>query len=70
MIAFYIYHLHEVVERIEGGGSRDVVDEEKGVGFEIRGSPEAAVFFLAGRVGEGKEVGLAVYFACRGVGVL
>ena len=70
MIAFHIYHLQEVVEGVEGGGSRDVVDEEEGVGFEIRGSPEAAVFFLASRVGEGEEVRLAVYDACGGVGVL
>ena len=69
-VAFHIYHLHEVVEGLEGGGSRDVVDEEKGVGFEIRGGPEAAVFFLARRVGEGEEVGLAVYGASGGIGVL
>ncbi len=70
MLTFHVYHLHKVVQSVEGGGSRDVVDEEEGVGFEIRGSPEAAVFFLAGGVGEGEEVGLAVYGACGGVGVL
>lgn len=70
MIAFHIYHLHEVVERLEGGRSRDVVDEEEGIGFEVRSSPEAAVFFLTGGVGEGEEVGLAVYGACGGVGIL
>lgn len=56
MIAFHIYHLHEVIKGVEGGGGRDVVDEQKGIGLEIRGSPEAAVFFLASRVGEGEEV--------------
>ena len=70
MVAFHIYHLHEVVERLEGGRSRDVVDEEEGIGLEVRGSPEAAVFFLTGGVGEGEEVGLAVYGACGGVGIL
>ena len=70
MIAFDVDHLHEVVEGVEGVGSGDVVDEEEGVGFEIGGSPEAAVFFLAGRVGEGEEVGMAVYGAGGGVGVL
>lgn len=50
-IAFYIYHLHEVVERGERRGGRDVVDEEEGVRFEVRGGPETAVFFLAGCVG-------------------
>lgn len=70
MIALAIDHLHEVVEGVEGGSSRDVVDEEEGVGFEVRGGPEAAVFFLPGRVGEGEEVGMAVYGAGGGVGVL
>lgn len=70
VIALAIDHLHEVVEGVEGGSSRDVVDEEEGVGFEVRGGPEAAVFFLPGRVGEGEEVGMAVYGAGGGVGVL
>ena len=70
VIAFHIYHLHEVIKIVEGGGSRDVVDEKEGVGFEIRGGPEAAVFLLAGRVGEGEEVGLSVYSSGGGVGVL
>lgn len=69
-IAFYINHLHEVIEIVEGRGGGNVVDEQEGIGFEIRGCPEAAVFFLAGGVGEGEEVGLAVYGASGGVGIL
>jgi hypothetical protein len=38
----------------------NVVDEEEGVGGQVRGGPHAAVFFLAGRVGEEERVGLAV----------
>lgn len=70
MSTLHLYHLQEVVKGVEGGGSRDVVYEEEGVGFEIRGGPEATIFFLAGRVGEGEEVGPAVYGAGGGVGVL
>lgn len=70
VILLHIYHLHEVVEAFEGRGSRDVVDEEEGVRFEIRGGPQAPVFFLAGCVCEGEEVGTAVYGAGGGVGVL
>ena len=70
VITFHINHLHEIFKRIQGRGSRDVVDEEEGVRFEIRSGPEAPVFFLAGRVGEREEVGLTVYGARGGVGVL
>lgn len=38
----------------------DVVDEEEGVRSQVSGGPHAAVFFLAGRVGEEERVGLAV----------
>ena len=70
MVAFHIYHLHEIVKCIEGGRGRDIVHQEEGIGFEVGGSPEAAVFFLAGGVGKGEEVRLAVYSACGGVGIL
>ena len=70
VILLHIYHLHKVVETFEGRGSRDVVDEEEGVRFEIRSGPKAPIFFLASCVCEGKEVGTAVYGACSGVGVL
>lgn len=59
-----------MLEGVEGGDVRDVVDEEEGVGFEVAGCPETAVFFLAGRVGEREEVGEAVDGAGYGVGVL
>ena len=70
MITLHINHLHKIFERIQGRGSRDVVDEEEGVRFEIRGGPKTTVFFLTGRIGEGEEVGLTVYGARGGVGVL
>ena len=70
VITFHINHLHKIFKSIQGRGSRDVVDEEEGVRFEIRGGPEAPVFFLTGRIGEGEEVGLTVYGARGGVGVL
>ena len=67
VILLHVYHLHKVVEAFERRGSRDIVNEEKGVRFEIRGGPEAAVFFLPGRVCEGKEVGSTVYDSGGGV---
>ena len=70
MITFHVDHLHKIFESIQGRGSRDVVNEEEGVRFEIRRGPEATVFFLTGRIGEGEEVGLTVYGARGGVRVL
>ena len=55
-----------IIERGRGG---DVVDEEESVRAQVRVSPEGTVFFLAGRVGEGKEVRCAVDGAGDGVGV-
>ena len=69
-LLFHVYHLHKIVERIERGGLCDVVDKKESVGFEVRGGPERAVFFLAGRIGEHEEVALAVDVAGYGVGVL
>lgn len=60
MLALHVNHAEEVVERIEGRGGCDVVDEEEGIGAEVGGSPEAAVFFLAGGIGEVEVVGAAV----------
>ena len=70
VITLHIDHLHEIFERIQRRGSRDVVDEEEGIRFEIRGGPETTIFFLTGRIGEGEEVGLTVYSARGGVRVL
>jgi hypothetical protein len=67
------FHVDEGVEVVEGGerGERgDVVDEEEGVRGQVRGGPEAAVFFLAGRVGQHEVVGVAVDGARYGVRVL
>lgn len=58
-----------MLERVERVGVGDVVDEQEGVGFEVAGGPEAAIFFLAGRVGQGEVVGEAVDDAGDGVGV-
>ena len=41
----------EVGEVVEGAGRGDVVDEEEGVGAQVGGCPEAAVFFLPRGVG-------------------
>ena len=70
MITFHIDHLEEVVEGVKGTRLGDVVDEEEGIGAEIRGGPEPAVFFLPGGIGEGEEVRFAVYIAGDGIGVL
>lgn len=67
VILLHVYHLHKVVEALERRGGRDIVDEEEGIRFEIRGGPKAAVFFLPGRVCEGEEVGTAVYGSGGGV---
>jgi len=59
----HVDHLHEEVERVERGRLGDVVDEQEGIGLQVRGCPEAAVFLLAGGVGEHEMVRLAVYAA-------
>ncbi len=58
-----------MLERVERVGVGDVVDEQEGVGFQVAGGPEAAVFFLAGGVGQGEVVGEAVDDAGDGVGI-
>lgn len=53
-MAGFFFHgdeVGEVGEVVEGAGRGDVVDEKEGVGAEVRGGPETAVFFLAGGVG-------------------
>lgn len=67
VLLFHIYHLCKVFEALEAVLVCDVVHEEEGVGTEVRGSPERAVLFLPGRVGEHEEVGLAIDGACYGV---
>lgn len=70
VITFHIDHLHKIFESVQGRRSRDVIDEEEGVRLEIRGGPEATVFFLTGRIGEREEVRLTVYRARGRVRVL
>lgn len=48
----------------------DVVDEQEGVGAQVGCGPEPAIFFLAGRVGKGEEIGFSVDGARNRVGVL
>ena len=72
-MAGFFFHgdeVGEVGEVVEGAGGGDVVDEEEGVGAEVGGRPEAAVFFLPGGVGEGEVVGVPVYRAGYAVGIL
>lgn len=70
VLALHGDHGEEIVERIERRGGGDVVNEEEGIGAEVGGGPEAAILFLAGGVGEGKVVRMAVNDAGDGVGVL
>lgn len=59
-----------MIQGVEGRGIGDVVDEEKGVGFEIARGPESPILFLAGGVGKREMVCQAVYDPSYGVGVL
>ena len=52
--------LVEILERVEGIRIRDVVAQQEGIGLQVGRGPEAAVFFLAGGVGQVELVGLAV----------
>lgn len=69
IFALLIDELVEVFEGFERVVLGDVVDEEKGIAVEVGVGPEAAVFFLACRVGEGEGVGRAVYDSRDGVRV-
>jgi hypothetical protein len=69
-LVLHVDHLHEEIERIERVGRGDVVDEQEGVGLQVRGRPEAAVLLLAGCVGEHEVVGHAVDGARHRVRVL
>ena len=60
MLAFHIDHLQKVVQGRERSMIGDVIDEEEGVRAQVGGRPETAVFFLAGRVGEGEEIGFPI----------
>jgi hypothetical protein len=70
VLAFHIDHLHKVIERAEGRLIGDVVDEEEGIGAEVGCGPETAVFFLAGGIGQGKKVMLAIDGSGDGIRVL
>lgn len=60
VLPLHLNQLGEKVEVLQRLGIGNVVDEEKGIGSQVGGGPHAAVFFLAGRVGEEQRVGLAV----------
>ena len=70
VITLHVDHLQEILQGIEGAGLSDIVDEEEGIGAEVRRCPKTAILFLASGVGEGEKVGLPVYSAGYGVGVL
>lgn len=50
----------KVLERVQRVGRCDVVDQEKGIGMQVRGRPQASVLLLPCRVGEREGVGHAV----------
>jgi hypothetical protein len=52
VLLFNVNHVHEVVKGVKCRGVGDVVDEKEGIGLQVGGGPETAVFFLAGGVGE------------------
>jgi hypothetical protein len=60
VLLFHVDHLGKVFEAVEAVLVRDIVDEEEGIGPQVRGGPERAVLLLARRVGEHEEVGLAI----------
>ena len=70
VLALHVHHLQEIVQVREGGVIGDVVDEQEGVGAQVGCGPEPAIFFLAGRVGKGEEIGFSVDGARNRVGVL
>lgn len=69
VFSFDIDHLGEEVERLEGAGLSDVIDQQECVAFQIRLRPKAAVFFLPGGVCEAEGVCRAINGSCNGVGV-
>lgn len=69
VLRLHVYHLHEVAQRLECGLVGDVVHQQKGIGIEIRRSPQAAILLLAGRVGEREEVRQPVDRPSHRVGV-
>lgn len=70
VLALHVDHGEEIVEGIKRRGGGDVVNEEEGIGAEVGGRPEAAVFFLASGVGEGEVVRMAIDDARDGIRVL
>lgn len=48
----------------------DVIYEQKCVGAQIRRSPKATIFFLAGGISEREEVGFPIDGACDRIRVL
>lgn len=59
-VGLHVDQLVEVAQGLEAAGGRDVVDEQEGVGAEVRRRPHAAVLLLAGRVSQREVVGGAV----------
>lgn len=59
-VGLHVDQLVEVAQGLEAVGRRDVVDEQEGVGAEVRRRPHAAVLLLAGRVRQREVVRRAV----------
>ncbi len=70
VLALHVDHGEEVVKGVERRCGGYVVNEEEGIRSEVGGGPETTVLFLAGRVGKGEVVRMAVDDAGDGVGVL
>lgn len=70
LLGLDIDHVHEIVQRLQARLVGDVVHQQERVGFEIGRGPDAAVFLLAGCIGDGEEVVAAVDLASDRVGVL
>lgn len=69
-VGLHVDEVVEVGELVQRGRAGDVVDEQEGVGVQVRGRPHAAILLLAGGVGDGEMVRLAIDAARHRVRVL
>lgn len=69
-VGLHVDEVVEVGELVQRGRAGDVVDEQEGVGVQVRGRPHAAILLLAGGVCDGEVVRLAIDAARHRVGVL
>ncbi|KAK6075754.1 Candidapepsin-3 [Seiridium cupressi] len=69
-LGFHVNEVIEIAQRVQAVNRSDVVHEEERVGAEVGGCPHAAVFFLAGRVGQREVVGRAIDAPRNAIAVL